>query len=283
MKKYFQFLITTSRPRFWLYTGGTYAVGYAAGATSLAAFTAINFWLYLLFFLVLANIFLYGINDFCDADTDQFNTKKGDQENLLKNSQRKFLCIVLIILVGINGLFAIFAGSVLIQVLLGIFLLLSYLYSAPPVRFKARPIVDFASNILYGVPGFIGYVQTTGHLPSWQVIIAVFFWTGAMHLFSAIPDIASDKQAGLLTTAVFFKSKFSLWLCFAFWFLSWLIVMFGLKLYVLGIVGVLYPVAPLLLMRREDLIKNIYWYFPIYNALVGFVLFVLAVKDLVLS
>ncbi len=282
MKKYFQFLISVSRPRFWLYIGGTYAVGYAAGAARLSDFLSVSFWLYLVFFLILANIFLYGINDFFDVDTDQFNTKKGDRENLLLKSQRTFLCGVLIFVASITGLIITFASSARIQILLGMFFLLSFLYSAPPVRFKARPFLDFASNILYGLPGFIGYVQTSGHLPSWQVVIAVFFWTSAMHLFSAIPDITSDKQAGLLTTAVLVKTKFSLLLCFIFWTVSWMIVVLHLKIYVLGIVGALYPVAPLLLLRHENLIQKIYWYFPIYNALVGFVLFILAVIDMFL-
>ncbi len=277
MKEFLIFLYRTSRPRFWLYLGGTYVVGFAAGAPNVQAFTELYFWVYLFFFLVPANIFLYGINDYYDADTDQFNTKKGNEENLLQTTERKKLRLSLCVIAGLCIVILTLSHSAMLASLFGIFLVLSYFYSAPPLRFKARPVLDFASNILYGLPGIIGYLQTSGHLPSWPIVIAVFFWTSAMHLFSAIPDIASDQKAGLTTSAIFFGQKASLYICSLLWLTSLVIFVAILHVYWLGAICLAYPLVPLFLVGRPALLQRVYWYFPAYNAAVGFALFSLAI------
>jgi 4-hydroxybenzoate polyprenyltransferase len=86
--KLLKFILKLSRPRFWLYLGGTYLVGYAAGITTYHEFLRPTFWVHFLFFLIPANIFLYGINDYYDEDTDQFNTKKQTHEQLLVSQDK---------------------------------------------------------------------------------------------------------------------------------------------------------------------------------------------------
>lgn len=273
MKELLVLLYYTSRPRFWLYLAGTYVVGYAAGGAGLHIFAEARFWFFLCFFALPANIFLYGINDYADADTDRFNSKKGNEERLLKTTERKKLRAVLWGIALVTLALAVVSQSGMLVV----FLLLAYFYSAPPLRFKAHPFIDFASNILYGLPGFIGYFQTSGHFPAWPIAVAVFFWTSAMHLFSAIPDIDSDAKAGLTTSAIFFGQKKSLFICSAFWALSSMIAAVTLPAYWVAVLGLLYPLVPLFLVSRPMLIKRVYWYFPLYNAIVGFGLFLAAI------
>jgi 4-hydroxybenzoate polyprenyltransferase len=58
----FSFSLKVPRPRFWIYTGGTYVVGYALGFTLLGDFFRPEYYLYLLYFFFPANIFIYGVN-----------------------------------------------------------------------------------------------------------------------------------------------------------------------------------------------------------------------------
>ena len=77
LSNHLQLAWSISRPRFWLYLGGTYLVGYSAGIQQLTDFSTPIFWLYLLFFLLIANVFLYGINDY--ADEDKYDRNKMPQ------------------------------------------------------------------------------------------------------------------------------------------------------------------------------------------------------------
>ena len=85
--KRFNWIISISRPRFWSYLAGRWAVGMVSAANSIYDFQNILFWLGLLFFLWPANFLLYGINDYTDRDTDKFNPKKKDYEKLYEQRQ----------------------------------------------------------------------------------------------------------------------------------------------------------------------------------------------------
>ncbi len=272
MTNYLKFIFKISRPRFWLYLAGPYLLGYAAGVNNLNDFISAKFAVYFLFFLIIANIFLYGVNDYFDNDTDQYNDKKITHEHLLQSSERKKLARTTLLCFFAS--LALFSNtSITAQILLCIFLFLSFFYSAPPLRFKAKPIVDFASNILYGIPALVGYAQISGKIISWPIVLAIFFWTSAMHLFSAIPDIASDKKAGLKTTAVVFGFKVSTIICFVFWTASFLLVSKYTNLYPWSLLGLIYPLLAVFVLINPEKINKIYWFFPIINALFGFMLF----------
>jgi len=102
------------------------------------------------------------------------------------------------------------------RLILLVFIFLSYYYSAGPIRFKQRPLLDSASNVLYALPGVFSYYLASGALPPAPVLAAAFMHTFSMHLFSAVPDIAYDTETGIRTTAVVGR-RASLALCFALW------------------------------------------------------------------
>lgn len=262
-----------SRFRFWSYLLGTFLVGYVFGVDSLHNLASPVFIFGFFFFSFPANFFLYGVNDYFDRDTDRLNPKKGSKEHLLKDSELsaiKFWLAACLVLALTFGMFLDTAGKVLLL----LFLLLSVAYSAPPLRFKARPLLDFSSNILYGVPAVLGYHLATGALvPLWALGL-VFCWTSAMHLFSAIPDIRFDKSAGLKTSAVVLNYSASLFLCSLFWTIIPAVLL--LKGYLLlSLASLIYPLISfsLLFVGRAE---RVYWLFPWLNALMGFVLFVYA-------
>lgn len=263
-----------SRVRFWLYLGGTYLLGYAFGAQELKEFINIEFFFYLFLFLIPANVFLYGVNDYYDFEEDKKNPKKEGYEHRVVDKERNDLSKI-VLYSFLFFVVAIMLNFELTQlILLVVFVYLSYAYSAKPVRFKARPILDFSSNALYFIPGLIGYHQASGMLPGWEIILSLFLWTSAMHLFSAIPDIKYDREAGIITTAVKFGKKISLSLCFIFWAGFAGILFIRIPIY-LWIILLVYPIIPLLILIFPKInIKKIYKIYPYMTGIIGFVFFI---------
>lgn len=264
--------LAISRPRFWLYLAGPYFLGVAAGADHPAVFWSPLFLVVLGYLLLPANVFLYGINDRYDADTDQFNPKKTDKEYRYQSADagliRRWVRLHLLLTLLILGLLPLGWLSVFIILLL----VLSWSYSAPPLRWKARPWADSLSNCLYLLPGLIGYWLVAAALPPWPVVLGGVAWTTAMHLFSAIPDIAADQRAGLRTTAVALGRAASLWLCTGLWLLTALLVAGSLGQWWLWAL-LIYPCVPLLVLGRVAELDRVYWWFPWLNAGLGGLVF----------
>lgn len=272
MKLKLSTIILISRPRFWLYLAGPFIVGYAAGVQTLQDFFLSDFWLYLLYFLVPANVFLYGINDLADDDTDQFNQKKSSYEHSLSSEERRPLIYLLAGCVVVSILTIFMAADLSASLLLVSLLFLSYAYSYLPFRWKAKPFIDSLSNSLYVIPGLFAYYITAGALPSFNLMLAGCMWSAAMHLFSAIPDIAADKKADLNTTAVVLGERGSLWLCSMLWCMAALLVLLyepTLPLFLLGV----YALIPILIIVKNISVAKAYTFFPMLNAITGFLLF----------
>jgi lycopene elongase/hydratase (dihydrobisanhydrobacterioruberin-forming) len=275
--------LRVSRFRFWIYTGGTYVVGYALGMDSWLAFFRPEYILFLVYFFFPANVFIYGVNDWWDQETDRYNPKKDVKEYRLNRSEGRDLLLLL----GISGGISLALLAVLDitgQALLLIFLFLSYFYSAPPLRFKEVPFLDFSSNMLYVVPGILGYYLASGLLPPPILVLAGYLHIAAMHLFSAIPDIGFDEAAGMTTTAVLLRKPRSLLLCLLFWSGFALTVFLLADFHPAGLLAMIYPAIPLALLldRRLD-IEQVYWYLPVINTSLGGLVFVAATLQTVIS
>lgn len=266
LKSDFLYVLKVSRPRFWLYTAGPVLLGLGAHIDVYA------FYLFL-YFLIPANIFLYGVNDIWDRDTDAYNPKKIQKESKVSSHRDVELLRYATIFSAFLALPILIWGGSLIRILMGLYIVLSYFYSAPPVRLKSRIFLDSMSNMLYIVPGCISYAYVTGGLPPASIIIGGAFWTWAMHLFSAIPDIAPDKSAHVQTTAVFLGTRGSLFLCMLYWGLATYSV---LHIDVLRTIGLLFVSIPAILLvtgASNKQIDVVYWYFPMLNGIIGFGLY----------
>lgn len=264
-------IVKLSRPRFWLYLAGPYLVGFVFAGDLFALLSAV-FILHFLFFLFPANILLYGVNDLFDRDTDASNEKKGGKEVRLQQAhlQRVRLAVMVSALASLPLVGVFFSLHALIVWL--VFLSLSFFYSVPPVRFKARPVVDSLSNVLYVMPGVLAYVHVTGSFPPFIVILAAWVWVAAMHLFSAIPDIAADRRANLKTTAILLGHDWSLVACTLLWSVTFFVVLSFASWW--SWLFMIYPLFSLAVLLVKELpIKRAYWWFPSLNAFMGFVLF----------
>jgi 4-hydroxybenzoate polyprenyltransferase len=268
----FATVLKVSRPRFWHYTAGTFLIGSLFGMVGFAGLLSPWFIVHFLFFLWFANVFIYGVNDWFDRDTDAFNPKKDAKEHRVQRKEKRELFFWLYLSFFVAIVLNVVWFSPVLLVLWLCFFFLSFFYSVPPLRFKAFPFVDFLSNALYLFPGFIGYYFASGSLPSFEAVIAGWAWVGGMQLFSAIPDIVADKRAKLRTTAVVLGFVPSLLLTSALWLVA---VVFGL--FVLPwwfLLGVVYPLMPLLVLLLRLDIEKVYWWFPYVNLVMGFLLFV---------
>ena len=272
LREYASLAYNVSRPRFWFYVAGPFTVGCIWGAQRATALLTPEFFAYLLYFLLPANVFLYGVNDYWDHDTDRLNPKKGDKEYLVDPSERTTLKVVLIAITVISLALMVFQswGQ---RLVFGAFLFLSYFYSAKPLRFKATPILDSTSNFLYALPGVFGYLLFTGKLPPTIIMLAALLHSSAMHLFSAIPDIEWDRDVNLMTSAVKIGERGSVYICLSLWaaFSVTVLVIGGFS--PLSFLPLIYPSLVALTIIRGLEVSDVYWFYPYINTGLGGLLF----------
>lgn len=267
------YLLKVSRPRFWVYLLGPYLVGLIAAVAARDDLLNWHYAVFALYFSLPANLLVYGVNDVCDYETDKLNPKKSEYEALVTPERRPLVlsAIMLLNLPFAAGLMSVPLAAINIMTA---FVLLSIFYSSKPIRAKAVPFLDSAFNVLYITPGIFAYTFVTGSMPPWQAIAAGGLWTAAMHAFSAIPDIDSDREAGLATIATVLGSGGTHLFCLAVYVAS-----AALSIRFLGpfaiICGVVYAsmMAVSSFSASRNGVFNVYRYFPVVNAIVGFCLF----------
>jgi 4-hydroxybenzoate polyprenyltransferase len=259
-----RYLLKLSRPRFWLYLAGPVAVGVVYAAASTAdLFTPTTLTLFA-YFLLPANVLLYGVNDVFDADIDAENPKKEGREVRYGGDW------VVPAAVAVSAVLLLAPAALTPPVVwpwLGCFLVLGVAYSAPPLRLKTRPPLDSLSNGLYVLPGAAAYAAVAGTQPPALAVAGGWLWTMAMHTFSAIPDIGPDRRAGIETTATKLGEGRTYAYCAGCWALA--AVAFGRLDVRLGALIGLYPVGVALVARSSIDASRAYWWFPAVNTVVG--------------
>ena len=262
-------ILKISRPRFWLYLFGPYIVGLASAAHTAADFLRADVAIFAVYFLLPANLLVYGVNDIFDYETDSSNPKKVDYEMLVRPESHR----VVWSWIGLSNIPFVAAAFFLTPHALAplfLFLFFSIFYSAPPIRAKQVPLVDSAFNILYVLPGVFGYQMLTGEFPPAVVIAAAGFWTAAMHAFSAIPDIEADRDARLNTVATKLGATGTHIFCVICYATASVLVFYFAPL--LAVLGLVY-VAIMLVSVLSGKVFEVYRCFPIVNMLTGFLVF----------
>lgn len=266
-------MFRVSRPRFWMYLFGPYLLGAASAfhaGTGTFSSSAVLLGLY---FTLPANMFIYGINDIYDYETDVTNEKKQGYESVVPHAQHRFIwrAITVTNIVFIPLVFTLHFYAAL--ACLG-FVFLGYSYSAPPIRAKARPFLDSASNALYVMPGIAAYFAFGGDHMSIALVLAGICWSAAMHAFSAVPDIDADTLAGIPTIATTLGAQRTLYMCMVLYVIAGGIA--GFTLGIIGWIGCGVYVALMLMALRStthhDLMKT-YKQFPMINTGIGALLF----------
>ncbi len=191
-------LVLISRPVLWINTigSGFVAVWLTGSLFDLRALPVI-LWLTLPF-----NLLIYGVNDVYDQETDAANPRKGSLEGArIRSSEVRLIawavavlnvpfliCFLLVLPPLANAAILLYAGVFVF-------------YSAPPLRFKARPFLDSLSNAAYALP-LVFVPAALGVAPVWPAALGLMAWSVAKHAFDAVQDIVEDRDAGITTTAV---------------------------------------------------------------------------------
>ncbi|ELY52252.1 prenyltransferase [Natronolimnohabitans innermongolicus JCM 12255] len=258
------YLLTLSRPRFWLYLAGPVLVGVAYAAESVGDLFAPAALALFAYFLLPANVFLYGVNDVYDRDIDAANPKKGDKEARYRGQRVVPVAVVACALLGLALIPLVPAAA---WPWLVVFLALGTAYSAPPLRFKTTPLADSISNGLYIAPGAAAYAAVTGVQPPLLAIAGGWLWAMGMHTFSAIPDIEPDRETGIRTTATVLGERRTYAYCGACWLAS--AAAFAALDGRLGALMLVYPALIAAIVASSVAVDRAYWWFPAINTVVG--------------
>ena len=261
------YVLRMSRPRFWLYLAGPVVVGVAYAASSrweLFAPTAVALFAY---FLLPANVFLYGVNDVFDADVDEKNPKKDEREVRYRGGR---LVPALVIATGLLGVAFLPLLSPAGDAAMVAFLLLAVEYSAPPLRFKTTPLLDSVSNGLDVLPGFVAYAALAGEAPPVAAVAGGWLWAMGMHTFSAVPDIEPDRRAGIRTTATVLGEGRTYAYCAGCWLAA--AAVFGtVHPFFAAVLGG-YPLFVAGIVAADVDVDRAYWWFPAVNTVAGMTL-----------
>lgn len=276
---YFVMFLKTSRPRFWIYLVWPYLIWIIAWSqisestnpfSLFSSFSLFSFLSFLIYFSYPANLLVYGVNDIFDYETDKLNEKKTGYEWLIGPDKKTALWISIFLLNAPFLLLSILPNSES-YLRLFLFLLSSLFYSAPPLRAKAKPILDtIVSAFVYISPWFVWYYISWWSDFDWFIFISLLARNMAMHAYSAIPDIEADTQAWLQTVATFYGKKGTLWFCIICYLLAIICALPSLGRF--GLVVWWVYLAMMIATFRSQVFR-LYKLFPWINTAVGFVLF----------
>lgn len=268
----FREVVRISRPRFWLYEAATFGlVGTVGAINGLSFFSNWHYWVFALYFLIPANILIYGINDIFDYDTDKLNPKKGDNayEALVGPDKSRALW-KWIVATNIPFFFVVPHTTALVASFAA-FVFFASMYSAYPIRAKVRPVLDsLFSAGHYVATGVFGYYLAGGvHFPTVGVI-AGMCWAVAMHAYSAVPDIKADFQAGLKTIAIMIGAQSTIYLCWFLYILAAYLVRDILPIAsIIGAITFSYFMYRSTKATTDEALFKLYTYFPLINTLIG--------------
>jgi 4-hydroxybenzoate polyprenyltransferase len=167
---------------------------------------------------------IYILNQIYDLESDQLNKKLF----LLSQGYVKPLAAKteFFVLSTFSVIFSYLCFPISYFLFVCLSLLLGILYSLPPFRFKARPILDLLSNALgYGLLAFMtGWLSFTKF--SWDGVISsipFIFAVGGVYTQTTLPDIEGDRLSKNITTGVWLGFKKTIFLamsliCLSFFF-----------------------------------------------------------------
>jgi 4-hydroxybenzoate polyprenyltransferase len=150
---------------------------------------------------------IYFINQIYDYESDLLNNKLGFlQKGLISRKEMSTAYLAVTIVALIIG----FAERLSLGVIILTAITLGFFYSAPPMRFKDRPLAGLLANgIGYGffLPLSIpGYMEGVTYL---KVLLPLYFifLVSAGYLLTLIPDREGDRKTGKNTLAIQYSDR----------------------------------------------------------------------------
>ena len=169
------------------------------------------FWVGVVLFLILYNIAMYGINDVFDYESDIRNPRKGGVEGAVLPTSMHAPLLWAAALTTLPFLVVMYAsGTWQSAFWLTLSMTAVVAYSAPPMRFKERPVLDSATSAAHFVtPAIVGATIRVGELPVyfWVAVGAFFLWGMASHALGAVQDVKADREGELSSIATAFGAR----------------------------------------------------------------------------
>ena len=269
----FKDLVRTSRPLFWLNTSVLWVLG-------LLVLQESPTWVDLMmiaYFTLPFNLWLHGINDVYDFESDSLNERKGSAEGALLSRALHQPMLYYTLLWNVPfWLLALWQGNLLAILLLSFFLFLGWAYSAPPIRGKSRPFLDSLINTAYILPYLIVLAWHDASLSVWQAswpaILAFAAWSMASHAFTSIQDIEADRAGGISTIATFLGATYTTWFSLIFYLVATGITLYyGLQW---SAIIAIYVLLVIWYMVRPSRVRanQLYRGFILLNSTIGFLI-----------
>ena len=200
-------ILAASRPISWVNTAFPFGLAYLLVVGGLDWL----FWVGVVFFLIPYNIAMYGINDVFDYESDIRNPRKGGVEGAVLPTSMHAPLLWAAALTTLPFLVVMYASGTWQS---AFWLILSMTavvaYSAPPMRFKERPVLDSATSAAHFVtPAIVGATIRVGELPVyfWVAVGAFFLWGMASHALGAVQDVKADREGDLSSIATAFGAR----------------------------------------------------------------------------
>lgn len=265
-------VVRVSRPLLWLNT----AMLWVLGLLVLERAPAWPDLAMILYFTLPFNLWLHGINDVYDFESDRLNERKQSDEGALlpRAAHTPLVWTVFIWNLPFWGV-ALWQGTPLAVVGLAAFLLLGWAYSAPPVRGKSRPFVDSLINTAYLLPYLIALAWHDAPADLWRAslpaALAFAAWSIASHAFTSIQDIEADRAGGIATVATFLGARRASWFALGFYVAA--AVAAARYGWVWGALVAIYPLLVGWYLRSpsRERANRLYRWFIVLNASLGFV------------
>lgn len=202
----FWILLKVSRPMLWFPLPIVFFAGLKVSGASITTISVLQG-------VILTfpyNLFLYGINDIYDWESDKINWRKGKVEGeVLEPDKHEFVREAALV-AGLTVLLSSVATLDFSNVLAALMLLFfSHQYSSPPLRLKEKPPLDsFSSGIIYMLaPALMGFSYGSSVLQLPTEALWLTLTSMSAHSFSTIADYTADKRAGQTTFAVKFGKR----------------------------------------------------------------------------
>ncbi|NIP39618.1 MAG: hypothetical protein GWO07_14970 [Candidatus Dadabacteria bacterium] len=157
-------------------------------------------------------IFLFGINDINDYESDKLNPRK--KSYVITREVKRLIFLVSILTSVLLILTSVLTLNIQNIVLILLIILISYLYSSGPFRFKELPLLDSFSNGLLFFLVFVAGFSYGGSVADIPVkIYFVAFCVMGIHAFGTVLDYEVDRNVGHNTFAVYFGKRIPLFFC----------------------------------------------------------------------
>jgi chlorophyll synthase len=162
--------------------------------------------------LIIATAFMgiiHILNQIADRNSDQLNQKLFFIANEIITIKQAYLQILILLIITIPPLLYIKINGALL-LFIGSILPLGMLYSLPPLRLKAKPVIDTLLNAIgYGWVAFsIGWLSHGAF--SWSISLQALPYmlaVAAMYINTTLIDAGGDRESGFKTTGIWLGKK----------------------------------------------------------------------------